>query len=504
MQTVKPVISEERRWRWGSWAALAYALFFFIYGVGLSFYSFRLPTDGWVIETNPNANPPVIEFFNPFLDPPAAIQSGDRLLSVNGQPVEQITAKQFRFFEMQILDWPDGTVLRYEVLRDGDVHVLQVPVFRLPWWRYLTAQVETQGASGLVQVLGSLAFFTIGVAVFLLRPGSRAAHALLMIGVGFFFNGWPANFSVPTLFYPSPPPSIPLDGWTAVINPSLMYLALVFPRPKGPARRFPRLTVVLLYLPWILVFNALYLLNLDDPQGYTSAAFSMYPVQVVLMMAITVVSLVHSGFTIRDPVGRSQFKWMLAGIGAFVFVGVGGWLATTYLLVGHEISWLVTVTGWFLMPICLAIAITRYRLFDIDVIIRRTLVYGVLSLFLALAYFGSVIVLQNIFQALTGISQSPLATVLSTLLIAALFTPLRSRIQQAIDRRFYRRKYDSQKTLESFAASTRDEVGLEKLSSHLLAIVQDTMQPERASLWLKSGTKILYYTGEQLHEIRSL
>jgi hypothetical protein len=137
------------------------------------------------------------------------------------------------------------------------------------------------------------------------------------------------------------------------------------------------------------------------------------------------------------------------------------------------------------IPIATGIAILRYRLYDIDRIINRTLVYGSLSASLALVYFGGVATTQAIFRALTGQEQQPqLAVVVSTLAIAALFMPLRRRIQSFIDRRFHRRKYDAAKTLEAFSAKLRDETDLNTLSDELVGVVRQTMQPAHVSLWL--------------------
>jgi hypothetical protein len=175
---------------------------------------------------------------------------------------------------------------------------------------------------------------------------------------------------------------------------------------------------------------------------------------------------------------RQQVKW-LAYTAAFFPLGILLFLLepTSALLIAAWTLQSTTIVG---LPIAIAFAIFKYRLYDIDLIINRTLVYGALTGALALVYFVSVVLLQQILPA-----ESPIAIVLSTLAIAALFSPLRRRIQSAIDKRFYRRKYDAQQTLAAFSAQMRDEVELEQLSEALLSVVEKTMQPAHISLWLK-------------------
>jgi hypothetical protein len=142
-----------------------------------------------------------------------------------------------------------------------------------------------------------------------------------------------------------------------------------------------------------------------------------------------------------------------------------------------------------LIPLSIGVAILRHRLWDVDIVINRTLVYGALTALLALVYFGGVTATQAIFRAFTGQEEQPqLAIVVSTLVIAALFNPLRRRIQSFIDRRFYRRKYDARKTLEAFSAKIRDETDLEALSDDLVGVVRETMNPTHVSLWLRPET----------------
>jgi hypothetical protein len=151
------------------------------------------------------------------------------------------------------------------------------------------------------------------------------------------------------------------------------------------------------------------------------------------------------------------------------------WASWAYLV--------VLIVGWLGYPTAIGVAVLRYRLYDIEVIIRKTLVYSVFSALLALIYFGSLVLAQQLTRSITA--SSDLAIAISTLIIAALFFPLRRRVQNAIDKRFYRRKYDAQKVLERFAATARDEVELEKLTAELLDVVNETVQPVSVSLWLR-------------------
>jgi hypothetical protein len=188
-------------------------------------------------------------------------------------------------------------------------------------------------------------------------------------------------------------------------------------------------------------------------------------------------------------VQRQQIKWFTYA--TVVLVG-GAVLAFTVseatgLLWLGEIGLVLTIVGLAGLPIAMGIAVLRYRLYNIDRIINRTLVYGSLTTMLVAVYFGGIVVLQRIFVLLTG-EKSTLAVVASTLLIAALFTPLRHAIQSLIDRRFYRSKYDRRKTLEAFSAQLRNETDLDALSNDLVGVVRETMQPAYVSLWLSPET----------------
>jgi len=198
-----------------------------------------------------------------------------------------------------------------------------------------------------------------------------------------------------------------------------------------------------------------------------------------------------------SSVQRQQIKWVVFGISAALtgFVGISlllGVFAPEPTSPGALLAYLVgsTFLGYLailLIPVSIGVAVLRYHLFDIDLIINRTLVYVTLTVILAVLYEGAIVVLQHLFRVLTG-QESQVAAVASTLTIAAMFEPLRRRIQDLVDRGFYRRKYDAEKTLEAFSAKLKNETDLEALNDELLGVVTETMHPVHVSLWLRPDT----------------
>jgi hypothetical protein len=194
-------------------------------------------------------------------------------------------------------------------------------------------------------------------------------------------------------------------------------------------------------------------------------------------------------FRRAGQVERQQIKW-LAYAGAVLLTGAILLYAGPDSLNGlwiRQVGFALWVIGFVGLPVAIGIAIFKYRLYEINIIINRTLVYGPLTATLVLFYVGGVVSLQFAFHTLTG-QESQIAIVASTLAIAALFNPLRRRVQAFVDRRFYRRKYDAAKTLEAFSAKLRDETNLDRLGDELVGVVRETMQPAHVSLWLRPDT----------------
>ena len=271
---------------------------------------------------------------------------------------------------------------------------------------------------------------------------------------------------------------------------SFVFIPLLFPDGRPPSRRW-----------WPVVWLATGLIALGaisealmpgslgnrpsvkNPFGIegASAALGLFlNVGQVLFIPVVLAGIGALVVRYRRSQGeeRQQLKWLTYAVTVVVPLS----------LVGNSLfpdfAWLIGGIGTASIPVAIGVAVLRYRLYEIDLIINRTLVYGALTATLLALYSGAIVVLQRVFVLLTG-QKSTLAVVASTLVIAALFNPLRRRIQAFIDRRFYRRKYDAAKTLEAFSAKLRDETDLDALSSDLTSVVRETMQPAHVSLWLR-------------------
>ena len=466
-------LPDERRFDRGAWLVLAGVLAFVALVGATTWAGLAVPGDGWSVLFD--TDPPQLEAYHG--QGPTPLRAGDRVLRVNGVDVGSM-------YDLQrdpgaLAAWQPGATVEYLVEREGQ---------RLP----VRVTLQTLGPAGILRAMANAAsdvpsewsWSVIALLVFWRRPGSLAARLLLVAMVAHNAVtklGWAAT----TISAEYAPFWLLLlhqltdNFWTWLFWPTVIWLVLSFPLPVFPLTRWPRLVPVLLYaLPGLGLMLSL-------------ATGALLPVtlalvfELVALLAALVLAGVNAYRHRANPVARAQAGWVLLGVG-----GSQGVVLALYML-DLFYPFLATLPDWLLdpfvlaLPVCLGIAITRYRLWDIDVIIRRTLIYSALTVLLALVYFGSIVVLQGLVRAVTGQAQSPLVTVLSTLAIAALFVPLRGLVQRAIDRRFYRGKYNAARTLERFAAAARDEVELDRLSGSLVEVVTETMQPQAVSLWLK-------------------
>ena len=347
----------------------------------------------------------------------------------------------------------------------------------------------------------AMAFVTVGAVVASRRPDNLVGWLLLAIGFEVVLGAFVAGYAEHALLVRSG--SLPggvaaawLAEWLLVPVFHLLALLLVlFPDGRLPSRRWRPFV-------WLVVITALAAVfarafspgplegfpSVPNPLGI-EALGGLLPVvertwEVVGLILVVVFATASLFVRMRRASGveRQQVKWLLYAAMLLSFAGLLGLIIEP---IGTGWVGLVILTlGFLSVPVAIGIAILRYRLYDIDIIINRTLVYATLTVALAAIYFGGIVVSQRLFVLLTD-QQSTLAVVASTLLIAALFNPLRRRIQAFMDRRFYRRKYDAAKTLEGFSKKLRDETDLEALNDDLVRVVRETMQPAHVSVWLR-------------------
>ncbi|HLX56296.1 MAG TPA: hypothetical protein VKR83_04660 [Ktedonobacteraceae bacterium] len=273
------------------------------------------------------------------------------------------------------------------------------------------------------------------------------------------------------------------------IQPLFMFFCLGFFLVTFPDGRFvPR-------WGWLIgctLFVQAIFFIIPGPFNILSWPLPLSAFELVLAYGSPIVVQIYRYRRVSTPAQRQQTRWVIFGLVCFLLVflltAFTGVLIPTVGVVG-SLSYLASISlqalALLLIPLSITIAILRSRLWNIDVIINRTLVYGSLTALLVLLYVGLIFVLQSLLGAIIKQSNNDVAIVISTLVIAALFQPLRKRIQNIIDRRFYRRKYDAAKVVAAFSATLRQEVDLDQLHAHLLEVVQETMQPNHVSLWLR-------------------
>jgi hypothetical protein len=367
-----------------------------------------------------------------------------------------------------------------------------IPVFR--YWTHLTAI--------------AVAFSTVGAIIASHRPKHPVGWLFCTIGLLVSVDHFCAEYATYALL--AQPEALPageaaawIRSWMWIVSGGLgVFLVLLFPDGHLPSIRWR-------YLAWLNVFvivlgsiavafspgpvDAL-APEIHNPLGIDSLGIALgqavvdlvEEIQIVVALSAAVspfVRLRHAGFE-----ERQQIKWFAYGATILII----GALLSSRVPEVWEVWWVsgvgfaLYIAGIVGLPVAVGIAILRHHLYDINLIINRTLVYGSLTASLVLVYLGGVAATEAAFRTLTGqVKQPQLAIVVSTLVIAALFNPLRRRIQAFIDRRFYRKKYDAAKTLEAFSAKLRNDTDLDALSGDLIRVVRETMQPAHVSLWLR-------------------
>lgn len=351
-------------------------------------------------------------------------------------------------------------------------------------------------------------YVTVGAMVASRRPGNRIGWVLLTWGTLVAVQEAAKEYAAQALeVAPGSLPAGVLATWlSGVLNPVILLpctlMLLLFPSGRLLTRRWR-------FVVWMAVGGVALAAIAEAVIPALQAGVRTKVVNPVGIEQVSTVTgvMVHIGFVVvgfallaavlsvvlrwHRAVGqeRQQIKWLAYDFAILAVAGLFAVASVAIPIPGISITVLVlaSVIGVMVftiaIPINIAIVILKYRLYDIDLIINRTLVYGSLTALLAGLYFGGVMLGQVLLQGLTG-QNSPIAAVASTLMIAAWFKPLRRRVQDFIDRHFYRRKYDVAKTLEAFSATLRSEVDLDELRGRLVNVVEDTMQPEHVSLWL--------------------
>jgi hypothetical protein len=339
---------------------------------------------------------------------------------------------------------------------------------------------------------------TVGALIIWQRPRNTIGWILCAIGIGTGITDFIGAYTA----YGMTKGHVPLPG-TEVFNwlgstiwpinwvLFLVFLPLLFPNGRLLTRRWrivgwlaAVLALLSILAGWLSLAN-IELFGKGISANFWSNLSDNFNLLVLPLTIAALVSLVLRYIRAKER-ERQQIKWLTYGAALMAVLIIGSIVIINDA--NSPINALILDFAIMLLPLSIGISILRSQLYDIDRLINRTLVYGILTIFLALIYFGLVFGLQTLAHLMTGqILQSPILIVASTLAIAALFHPLRRRLQKIIDRRFYRNKYDTARIIANFSSTLREEVDLNTLSKHLVAVVQETMQPAHVSLWVRKS-----------------
>jgi hypothetical protein len=357
-------------------------------------------------------------------------------------------------------------------------------------------------------LLAFISFLVVGVLIASRRPENPIGWMFCIIGLASAWEFFAQEYAHYTLItQPGALPGGVWMAWTQIWTASawglMLFALLLFPDGRLPSPRWRPLawvaatvfilgTILPAFEPGRLQAGVPNPTGIEQAAGILELSQSiLIPATLGLVLAIATSVIVR----LRRAKGeeRQQLKWLAYSVGVLSSMAVVGFLnfqvLNNPLPFFEGVGSVLGVVAIVAVPMAIGVAILRYGLYEIDLLINRTLVYGTLTALLAAVYVGGVVLLQGAFRALTG-QESQLAVVASTLVVAALFNPLRRRIQSFIDRRFYRSKYDARKTLEAFSAKLRDETDLDALSDDLVEVVRETIQPAHVSLWLRPDTPL--------------
>jgi MFS family permease len=351
-------------------------------------------------------------------------------------------------------------------------------------------------------LIPAIAFAAVGSLIASRQPGNPIGWLFCAVGVVLAGVVFATAYAYHALI--AEPGSLPGGAYAAFVGANIwavafyagVFILLLFPTGEPPSQRWRSvlwLQALGLFLYVVGLFGPETLTEpfegFDNPLHIEGTPGALENVSVAgwfILVAGYVLAAVAVSLRFRrsGAVERQQLKWMAsAGVVYAAAFAVQGFASDAGSELLEEVVNVVALVALTSIPLAAGFAILRYRLYEIDVIVRRTLVYGVATAALAGLYFGIVLALQQVFSGFAG--GSDLAVAISTLAVAALFGPARRRVQKAVDRRFYRRRYDAQRTLESFSATLRDEVDLDALGGELRGVVRETMQPAHVSLWLR-------------------